>query len=95
MWQSGRMRRRSSLPIVVAGLLPVVVAVPGLFLGVLQIADGLKTRPAGGVVGLGLVLGFWLVLGSLFVICVTALLTGAALDIRDLRNDRVVPDRAA
>ncbi len=89
------MRRRSSLPIVAAGLLPVLVAVPGLVLGVLQIADALQTRPAGGVIGLGLVLGFGLVLGSLFVVCVTALLTGVALDIRDLRNDRVVADRSA
>ena len=95
MWQSRRMRHRSSLPIVAAGLLPVLVSVPGIYLGVLQIADGLRARPAGGVVGLGLVLGFWLVLGSLFVICLTALLTGVALDIRDLRNDRVVPNHSA
>lgn len=89
------MRRRPTWPILVAGLLPAVVALPGLYLGGLQIADALRNRPVGGVVGLGLALGFWLVLGSLFVICVATLLTGVALDIRDLRNDRGSSGRRA
>jgi hypothetical protein len=82
------MRRRASWPILIAGLLPALVALPGIYLGGLQIADALRNHPVGGIVGLGLVLGFWLVLGSLFVICVAVLLTGVALDIRDLRNER-------
>jgi hypothetical protein len=89
------MRGRPTWPILIAGLLPALVALPGLYLGALQIADALRNRPVGGVVGLGLVLGFWLVLGSLFVICVAALLTGVAVDIRDLRNDRGTSDRRA
>ena len=80
------MRPRSTLPILVAGLLPVLAALPGIYLGVLQIVDAVRHPPTGGVVGLGLVLGFWLAVGSLFLICVTAMLIGIALDVRDLRN---------
>jgi hypothetical protein len=80
------MRPRSTLPILVAGLLPVLAALPGIYLGVLQITDAVRHPPTGGVVGLGLVLGFWLAVGSLFLICVAVMLTGIALDVRDLRN---------
>ena len=80
------MRRRRALPIVVLGLLPALAALPGFYLGALQLADALRHPPAGGVVGLGLVLGFWLLLGSLFVVCIAMLVTGIALDVRDLRN---------
>jgi hypothetical protein len=81
-----RVRRRSTRTILVAGLLPVVVALPGLWLGIVQLVEALRHPPVGGVVGLGLVLGFWLLLGSIFVICVAVLLVGVALDVRDLRN---------
>ena len=80
------MRRRPTWPILVAGLLPALGALPGIYLGVLQVLDALSQPPAGGVVGLGLVLGFWLLLGSLFVVCVAVLLIGVALDVRDVRN---------
>ena len=79
-------RPRASWPIVVAGLVPALGALPGISLGVRQIADAVAHPPATGIVGLGLVLGFWLALGSVFVVCVSVLLTGAALDLRDLRN---------
>ena len=80
------MRPRSTLPILVAGLLPMLAALPGIYLGVLQIVDAVRHPPMGGVIGLGLVLGFWLAVGSLFLICVTVMLIGIALDVRDLRN---------
>jgi hypothetical protein len=83
------MRLRPTWPILVAGLLPALGALPGVYLGVRQILDALARPPAGGVVGLGLVLGFWLVLGSAFVVSLAVLLTGAALDLRDLRNREV------
>lgn len=82
------MRPRPAWPIVAAGLLPALGALPGLWLGALQILEALRRPPPGGLVGLGLVLGFWLLLGSLLVICVAVLLTGIALDVRDLRNAR-------
>jgi hypothetical protein len=50
------------------------------------VIDALRHPPTSGVVGLGLVLGFWLVLGSVFVIGVALLLVSVALDVRDLRN---------
>lgn len=83
------MRRRGTWPIVVAGLLPALGAVPGIYLGVRQVLDALARPPAGGVVGLGLVLGFWLLLGSVLVVSVAVLLVGVALDVRDLRNRAV------
>jgi hypothetical protein len=84
-----RMRPRSTLPIRLVGLLPILAALPGLYLGFLQITDAVRHPPLGGVIGLGLALGFGLVLGSLFVISVTAVVTGLAVDIRDLRNHSV------
>ena len=80
------MRRRPTLPLLVLGLLPALAALPGFYLGALQLADALRHPPLGGVVGLGLVLGFWLLVGSLFVVCIAMLVTGIALDVRDLRN---------
>lgn len=82
-------RLRVKFPIVVLGLLPALVALPGFYLGAIQITDALRRPPAGGVVGLGLVLGFGLLLGSLFVVCIAMLVTGIALDVRDLRNRRL------
>jgi len=78
--------RRRRFPVLVLGLLPALAALPGFYLGALQLADALRRPPAGGVVGLGLVLGFWLLVGSLFVVCIAMLVTGIALDVRDLRN---------
>jgi hypothetical protein len=80
------MRCRPTLPIVLLGALPALAALPGLWLGALQVTDALRHPPAGGIVGLGLVVGFWLLLGSLFVVCVAMLVTRIALDVRDLRN---------
>jgi hypothetical protein len=80
------MRRRATWPIVLAGLVPALGALPGIYLGVLQVIDALRHPPTSGVVGLGLVLGFWLLLGSVLVACVAVVLTGVALDVRDLRN---------
>jgi hypothetical protein len=80
------MRRRATWPIVLAGLVPALGALPGIYLGVLQVIDALRHPPASGLVGLGLVLGFWLLLGSVLVVCVAVLLTGVALDVRDVRN---------
>lgn len=87
--RSDRMRRRAVWPIVVAGLLPALAAFPGLYLGVLQVLDALRNPPATGLVSLGMVLGFWLGVGSLFLACATLLLVGIALDVRDLRNRSV------
>ena len=81
-----RMRPRAVLPILIAGLVPVLVALPGVYLGVVAVVDALRHPPASGIIGLGLALGFWLLVGSLFVICLSVLLTGVALDVRDLRN---------
>jgi hypothetical protein len=80
------MRRRPTWPILFAGAVPALGALPGLYLGALQIADALARPPASGVVGLGLVLGFWLLVGSAFVVSLAVLIAGAALDLRDLRN---------
>jgi hypothetical protein len=86
------MRRRPTLPIVLATLVPVLLAVPGVYLGIRQLADALARPPAGGVVSLGMVLGFWLVVGSVFLASVSLLLGGLALDVRDLRNRRCAAD---
>jgi len=86
------MRRRPTLPIVVATLVPVLLAVPGVYLGLRQLADAFARPPAGGVVSLGMVLGFWLVVGSVFLASVSLVLGGLALDVRDLRNARCGPD---
>jgi len=86
------MRRRATLPIVVATLVPVLLAVPGVYLGIRQLSDALARPPAGGVVSLGMVLGFWLVVGSAFLASVSLVLGGLALDVRDLRNARCAPD---
>jgi hypothetical protein len=87
-----RMRRRASLPIVVAALLPGTLAVPGIYLGIRQLADAFARPPGGGVVSLGMVLGFWLVSGSIFLAGVSVLLGGLALDVRDLRNAQCADD---
>jgi len=89
------MRRRPALPIVLATLVPVLLAVPGVYLGVRQLADALARPPAGGVVSLGMVLGFWLVVGSVFLASVSVLLGGLALDVRDLRNAQCAADERA
>ncbi|HLK11548.1 MAG TPA: hypothetical protein VKW76_09215 [Candidatus Binatia bacterium] len=80
------MRRRPTWPIRAAGLILGVGALPGLWLGAREILEALRHPPPGGLIGLGLVLGFWLLFGSLFVLCVAVLLTGLALDVRALRN---------
>ena len=80
------MRPRPSWPIVVAALVPALVALPGVYLGAAQILDAVRSPQQAGIIGLGLLLGVWLLLGSLFVVCAAVLLAGVALDIRDLRN---------
>jgi hypothetical protein len=88
------MRPRPTLPILLAMLVPVLLAVPGVYLGIRQLVDALARPPAGGVVSLGMVLGFWLIVGSVFLASVSLLLGGLALDVRDLRNTRCVADDA-
>jgi hypothetical protein len=80
------MSRRPVWPIVLAAAIPAFVALPGIVLGALQLWEAWTHPPAGGVVSLGTILGFWLLLGSLFVVCAAVLLAGLALDVRALRN---------
>lgn len=86
------MRHRSTLPILLATLVPILLAVPGIYLGVDQLRYALAHPPSGGVASLGTVLGFVLVVGSVFLAGASLLLGGLALDVRDLRNARCAPD---
>lgn len=63
--------------------MPIVVALPGVYLGVRQLRNGLAQA---GVVGLGTALGFLLLFAAVFVVCIAVQVTGIALDVRDLRN---------
>ena len=86
---SSPQRARPTWPIWLAGIVPSLVALPGIYLGVRQMQNALQ-QP-GGIVGLGIVLGFWLLVGAVFVVCIAVQVTGMALDVRELRNRAAAP----